>query len=109
VLDAINSMRDPFRQLRGYAAGGGVDFGGVLPNLAGLLSVPSYLRALPTNLAFASIPTGPALSGTPVHLHLDGQTFQTIAPVEVAQKLASYTRKSNFASLGVSPSWQGAR
>lgn len=106
ILHAINSMRDPFRH--GFASGGLVDFSGVLPNLASLLSVPSYLRAFPTGFGIDTVQ--PVISGRAINLNLPGgQSFQMIADNNVAEKLASYLRGRSFASLGASPSWQGAR
>jgi hypothetical protein len=104
-LNAMNAMKLP-----GFADGGLVDFGGILPNIASAFSIPSSLGSLSNSFAASGISSAPALSGTPVHLHLpNGPSFEMMADSAVAGKLASYLRKKSFTSLGAAPSWQGNR
>jgi hypothetical protein len=47
--------------------------------------------------------------GTPVHLHLDGQSFATSATESVAGALVVAARRQQMRSAGVKPSWFGGR
>jgi hypothetical protein len=47
--------------------------------------------------------------GTPVHVHLDGQSFAMRADDAVAQSLAVASRRYQMRSAGVKPSWYGGR
>jgi hypothetical protein len=49
-----------------------------------------------------------ASGGTPVHLHLDGQSFQTTASESVASALVVAARRQQMRSAGIKPSWYGA-
>jgi hypothetical protein len=50
-----------------------------------------------------------AAGGTPVHLHLDGQSFATSATEGVASALVVAARRQQMRSAGVKPSWYGGR
>lgn len=75
-------------RLNGYASGG---------------LVPSPLR-----FAAGGLVPG-ASGGTPVHLHLDGQSFATSATESVAGALVVAARRQQMRSAGVKPSWYGGR
>jgi hypothetical protein len=47
--------------------------------------------------------------GTPVHLHLDGQSFVTHASDHVASALVTASQRYQMRSAGVKPSWYGGR
>lgn len=48
-------------------------------------------------------------SGTPVHVHLDGQAFAMTAHESVASALVVAARRQQMRSAGVKPSWYGGR
>ena len=89
---------------------------------AGLFSALNN-RAIPRNLFsrigyasgglvgdIASFAEGGAVrGGTPVHLHLDGQSFATSATESVAGALVVAARRQQMRSAGVKPSWYGGR
>jgi hypothetical protein len=52
---------------------------------------------------------GAAGGGTPVHLHLGGQSFVTNASEHVASAIVVASRREQMRSAGVKPSWYGGR
>jgi hypothetical protein len=78
------------QQLNGFAAGGFVG------------------RSFP-RFAEGGLVGATAGGGTPVHLHLDGQSYATHASEGVATALVSAARRQQMRSAGVKPSWYGGR
>ena len=50
---------------------------------------------------------GAAGGGTPVHLHLGGQSFALSGGADVVSSLVHEARRSQMRSAGVKPSWYG--
>ncbi|MGM5087527.1 hypothetical protein E0H64_17675 [Rhizobium leguminosarum bv. viciae] len=95
LMAAINSgllPADIFDRLR-FAAGG------LVASLTGGMSMP---RLVP---AFAEGGPVAASGGRPINLNFDGQTFQMIAPEDVADRLAKHQGRQGLRKAGKKPSW----
>ncbi|KEC73143.1 hypothetical protein RLPCCGM1_c1259 [Rhizobium leguminosarum bv. phaseoli CCGM1] len=92
----LNSGRLPvdlFERLK-FAAGGAVSA------LTGGMSMP---RLVP---AFADGGPVAASGGRPINLTFDGQTYQMIAPEDVADRLAKHQGRQGLRKAGKTPSWR---
>lgn len=101
LLYALNSLqlpRDFFKRLS-FAGGGLV---AALPHaLSRLTDGIIQPIAVP---AFAD--GGAVVSGRPVNLTIDGQTYQMIAPDDVADRLAKHQGRQGLRRAGKRPSWK---
>lgn len=92
-LAALNSMKLPLDQLRGFSVGGLVD------GLSRSLAVPTF--------ATGGLNLAPAMAsrGRPITLVLDGRSFGGLsASDDAAESLIRYARKRGLASAGRAPS-----
>lgn len=92
-MHAINNMRLPLDQLRGFSLGGLVEGLG--------RSIPAF--------ATGGLNTGPGQALAPVHLHLPGggTISGLLAPEETANQIIRYGLKRGRASGGRAPTWVG--
>ncbi|MGR9252747.1 hypothetical protein [Rhizobium leguminosarum] len=73
--------------------------GGAVSALTGGMGMP---RLIP---AFADGGPVAASGGRPINLNFDGQTFQMIAPEDVADRLAKHQGRQGLRKAGKKPSW----
>lgn len=100
LLYALNGMRLPKKLLEGFAGGGAVDFSGVVSRLTDGMRMPRMVPALAEGGAVA------AAGGRPINLNIDGQTFQMIAPEDVADRLAKHQGRQGIRKAGKKPGWR---
>jgi hypothetical protein len=79
---------------------------GLLNQLNGLRS-PLMPRRGRTHFADGGLVGAAAGGGTPVHLHLGGQTFALSGGADVVSSLAHEARRYSLRSTGTKPSWYG--
>ncbi|MBB2697686.1 UNVERIFIED_ORG: hypothetical protein GGI66_002346 [Rhizobium esperanzae] len=102
---ALNSARLSGAQLlsrlrHGFANGGPVDLSGVVSSLTTGMRGPSLVPAFADG--------GPVAGGggRPINLTFDGQTYQMIAPEDVADRLAKHQGRQGLRRAGKTPSWK---
>ncbi|MEJ6845081.1 hypothetical protein V3589_02510 [Sinorhizobium fredii] len=100
LLYALNGLRLPKNFFKGFADGGAVGLSRIVSGLTTGMQVP---RLVP---AFADGGAVPASSGRPVNLTIDGQTYQMMAPDEVADRLAKHQGRQGLKKAGKKPSWR---
>ncbi|MDK1386383.1 hypothetical protein QN224_13285 [Sinorhizobium sp. 8-89] len=100
LLYALNGLRLPKDFLKGFATGGHVDLSGVVSRLTDGMRVPRLVPAFAEGGAVA--PSG----GRPVNLTFEGQTYQLIAPEDVADRLAKHHGRQGLRKAGKRPSWK---
>lgn len=94
LLEAINSGR-------GFALGGFVD------RLSNLMS-PEPLGFASGGLVPARASSGSGSGGTPVHLHIGGESFALSGEDHVVGSLKRFAAGRQMSSAGSKPSWYGA-
>ncbi|MGO7030645.1 hypothetical protein ACCS91_27230 [Rhizobium ruizarguesonis] len=96
LLSQINDMRLPanyFDRLKLAA-------GGVVSGLTGGMRIPQLVPAFAEGGAVA------ASGGRPINLTFDGQSYQMIAPEDVADRLAKHQGRQGLRKAGKKPSWR---
>ncbi|MBB2767292.1 UNVERIFIED_ORG: methyl-accepting chemotaxis protein [Rhizobium esperanzae] len=104
-LAVLNSARLSGAQLlsrlrQGFANGGPVDLSGIMSSLTTGMSMPSLVPAFADGGAVA------AGGGRPINLTIEGQTYQMIAPEDVADRLAKHQGRQGLRKAGKMPSWK---
>ncbi|OYD05781.1 phage tail tape measure protein [Rhizobium sp. N4311] len=102
---ALNSARLSGAQLlsrlrQGFANGGPVDFSGIVSSLTTGMGMPRLVPAFADGGAVASG------GGRPINLTIDSQTYEMIAPDDVADRLAKYVARKGLHKAGKTPSWR---
>ncbi|MBZ7921664.1 phage tail tape measure protein [Ensifer adhaerens] len=101
LLYALNGMRLPKKLLEGFAAGGAVDFSGVVSRLTDGMRMPRMMPALAEGGAV------PAANGLrPLILDFGGERFETFAPEDVADRLAKHQGRKGLRKAGKKPGWR---
>ncbi|MGR9311373.1 hypothetical protein ACU8MX_18325 [Rhizobium leguminosarum] len=104
LFAALNNMRLSGAQLlsrlrQGFASGGPVDLSGIISPLTTGMRVPSLVPA------FADGGAVPTAGGRPINLTIAGETYQMMAPDDVADRLAKYLARKGLRHAGKKPSW----
>ncbi|NEI52720.1 hypothetical protein GR217_34440 [Rhizobium leguminosarum] len=98
LLAMLNGMRLPKDFLKGLRLAGG----GMVSSLTDGMRVPVMVPAFAGGGQVAA----PSTSGRPINLTIDGQTFQMIAPEDVADRLAKHQGRQGLRKAGKRPSWK---
>ncbi|OHV26230.1 hypothetical protein EOS93_10125 [Rhizobium sp. RMa-01] len=103
-LAVLNSARLSGAQLlsrlrQGFANGGPV-LSGIATSLTTGMSMPSLVPAFADGGAVASA------GGRPINLTIEGQTYEMIAPDDVADRLAKHQGRQGLRKAGKKPSWR---
>ncbi|TCN30347.1 hypothetical protein [Sinorhizobium americanum] len=97
LLYALNGMRLPKDFLKGFADGGAINLSGVVSRLTDGMRMPRLVPAFADGGAVA------ASGGRPVNLTFEGQTYQMIAPEDVADRLAKHQARQGLRKAGKRP------
>jgi hypothetical protein len=74
--------------------------GGLVSSLTGGMGMPQLVPAFAEGGAVSSS------SGRPINLTFDGQSYQMIAPEDVADRLAKHQGRQGLRKAGKKPSWR---
>lgn len=106
LLEAINGMRVSGARMRDLVNGfPAFSVGGLMSGLEASMSSVCVPRFAEGGLALAP---AAGSSGRPISLSLDGQTFEMVAPDDVAEKLVKAITGRSLRAAGRKPSWMGA-
>lgn len=102
---ALNNMQVSGAQLlsrlrQGFASGGAVNLSGIMSSLTTGMLAPSLVPAFADGGQVA--PSG----GRPINLTIDSQTYQMMAPDDVADRLAKHQARRGLRQAGPKPSWR---
>jgi uncharacterized phage infection (PIP) family protein YhgE len=98
LLAMLNSLRLPKDFMKGLRLAGG----GMVSRLTDGMRVPAMVPAFADGGQVAA----PSSSGRPINLNFDGQTYQLIAPEDVADRLAKHNGRRGLRIAGKAPSWK---
>jgi len=98
LLAMLNSLRLPKDFMKGLRLAGG----GMVSRLTDGMRVPAMVPAFANGGQVAP----PSSSGRPISLHFDGQSFELIAPEDVADRLAKHNGRRGLRIAGKAPSWK---